>query len=195
MNPDLGRFDECAGTVTGTTLDDAPNNVMETGLIRSAHIGDAFRIAAIYNDYVRTTTVTFEEEPVSEDEMAERIQTVGSKFAWFVYEVDGEVAGYCYATPWRARSAYRFSVETTVYVAPGYHRQGIARKLYTALIAALDEAGVRVLLAGIALPNDASVRLHEQLCFEKAAHLKQVGRKFDRWIDVGYWELILHRAT
>lgn len=123
--------------------------------------------------------------------MAERIRTVGSKFGWLVYEVDGEVAGYCYATPWRVRSAYRFSVETTVYVAPKFHRQGIARKLYAALIAALGDAGVRVLLAGIALPNEASVLLHEQLGFEKVAHLKQVGRKFDRWVDVGYWEMIL----
>lgn len=164
-------------------------------MIRSATIGDAASIAAIYNDYIRTTTITFEEEPVSHAEMAERIQTVGSKFGWLVYEADGEVAGYCYATPWRVRSAYRFSVETTVYVDPRYHPQGIARKLYTALIGALDPAGVRVLLAGIALPNEASVLLHEQLGFEKVAHLEQVGRKFERWVDVGYWERILARPA
>lgn len=160
-------------------------------MIRPATPADAGAIAHLYNHYIATTTITFEEEPVTDAAMAERIETVAARFGWLVAEIDGELAGYCYATPWRPRSAYRHSVEITVYVAPAYHRRGIARSLYDALIAALDAAGVRVILAGIALPNEASTRLHEQLGFEKVAHLKQVGRKFERWVDVGYWQRLV----
>jgi len=160
-------------------------------MIRPATVADAGAIAAIYNHFVTGTTITFEEQEVTDAEMASRIASISAQLPWYVYEHDGAVAGYAYATPWRVRSAYRFSAESTVYVAPGYARQGIGLKLYSALIAALRARGMQVLLGGIAQPNPASVALHENLGFEKVAHFKRVGRKFETWIDVGYWELQL----
>lgn len=164
---------------------------MTQTMIRLAHAGDAAAIAAIYNHYVSTSTISFEEEPVSVNEMAQRIQDVGSRLPWYVYEQDGAVIGYAYATPWRARSAYRFSVESTVYVAPDRPRQGIGSQLYRTLIENLRARGIQVMLGGIAQPNVASVRLHERLGFEKVAHFNRVGLKFEQWVDVGYWELQL----
>ena len=99
--------------------------------------------------------------------------------------------GYAYATSWRVRSAYRFSVESTVYVATGHGGKGNGSALYRSLIAALREPGLQVVIGGLALPNEASVALHECIGFEKVAHFRRVGRKFEQWIDVGYWELQL----
>lgn len=159
--------------------------------IRPAARADASALAAIYNHYVANTTITFEEVAVALHEMEARIESISATLPWLVCERDGKVIGYAYATPWRARSAYRFSVESTVYVAPGYARKGIGSQLYTALIDALRGKEIEVVLGGISQPNPASVALHENLGFEKVAHFKRVGRKFDQWIDVGYWELQL----
>ncbi len=160
-------------------------------MIRHATSGDAAAIAAIYNHYVATTTISFEEQPVAVPEMAQRIATVGAQFPWYVYEADSQVLGYAYATPWRVRSAYRYSVESSVYVAPDCGGRGIGSQLYGALIEALRAREIQVVLGGIAQPNPASVALHERLGFEKVAHFRRVGRKFGQWIDVGYWELQL----
>ncbi len=160
-------------------------------MIRPASPDDAAAICAIYNHYVANTTITFEELAVSVDDMAQRIRDVGASLPWFVDEQAGQVLGYAYATPWRARSAYRFSVESTVYVSPDQPRKGVGSSLYRALLEDLRARGMRVVLGGIAQPNPASVALHESLGFEKVAHFKQVGRKFDQWIDVAYWELAL----
>lgn len=159
--------------------------------IRLAAPFDAAAIAAIYNYYVEATTITFEETAVEADDMAKRIDHVGAILPWYVAEREGAVVAFAYATPWRTRSGYRFSVESTVYVSPGFARQGIGRQLYTTLIADLRARGMQVVLGGIAQPNPASVCLHEGLGFEKVAHFKRVGRKFGEWIDVGYWELEL----
>jgi phosphinothricin acetyltransferase len=123
--------------------------------------------------------------------MANRIESVCAKLPWLVCERDGHVVGYAYATPWRARSAYRFSVESSVYIAPDCARQGIGLQLYQVLIDTLRGKEIQVVIGGIAQPNAASVALHESLGFEKVAHFKRVGRKFDQWIDVGYWQLQL----
>lgn len=160
-------------------------------MIRPASPSDAAAVAAIYNHYVTTTTISFEEQEVPVAEMAQRITEVGAKLPWLVFEQDGAVLGYAYATPWRARSAYRFSVESTVYVAAGHGGKGIGSALYRSLIGALRERGLHVVIGGIAQPNPASVALHESLGFEKVAHFRRVGRKFAQWIDVGYWELQL----
>lgn len=160
-------------------------------MIRPATAADAGSIAAIYNHYVRETVITFEETPVSENEMARRIADVGSRYPWLVAEHHGAVAGWAYATEWKTRSAYRFSVETTVYVSPTQQRRGMGASLYTPLIAELKARRLHSAVGGIALPNDASIALHEKLGFQKIAHFAEVGRKFDRWVDVGYWQLIL----
>ena len=111
--------------------------------------------------------------------------------SWLVWEEDERVLGFCYASNWKARSAYRHSVESTVYVHPDYLRRGIGLRLYEALLAELRLRGIHAVIGGIALPNAASIGLHERLGFEKVAHFREVGRKFDRWIDVGYWQLCL----
>lgn len=123
--------------------------------------------------------------------MKQRIENVSASLPWYVEEQDGEILGYAYATPWRVRSAYRFSVESTVYVAASHAGKGIGKRLYQTLIADLRQRGIHVVLGGIAQPNVASVALHESLGFEKVAHFKDVGRKFEQWVDVGYWELRL----
>ena len=160
-------------------------------MIRLATTADAAAIATIYNHYVSCSTITFEEQIVVIDEMAQRITSVGAQLPWYVFEREGEILGYAYATPWRARSAYRFSVESTVYVAHQCVGLGVGRQLYSTLFDDLRKRQQQVVIGGIAQPNDASVALHERLGFEKVAMFKRVGRKFDQWIDVGYWELQL----
>jgi len=160
--------------------------------LRFASSADAASICAIYNPYVATTTITFEEEVVTPQDMAQRIADVGAaNLPWLVLEVDGRIAGYAYATKWRARSAYRYSVESTVYLDRAFAGQGLGRLLYGALLDELRKREVHVVIGGIALPNESSVGLHEKLGFLKVAHFAEVGMKFGRWIDVGYWELRL----
>jgi phosphinothricin acetyltransferase len=160
-------------------------------MIRVCSAADAAAIAEIYNHYVRDSVVTFEETPVSAAEMAQRIEDLGARYPWLVSDDGGAVVGWAYATAWKTRSAYRFSVETTVYVAASHHGRGIGAALYRALIEDLRARNVHSAVGGIALPNPASVALHEKLGFRKIAHFAEVGRKFDRWVDVGYWQLIL----
>lgn len=160
-------------------------------MIRLASPDDAERIASIYNHYVEHTIITFEEEPVSAAEMEERIVRITASHPWLVLEHEGEMYGYAYATRWRERASYRLSAESTVYLAPDRTGQGRGTRLYGALIDRLREAGLHCVMGGIALPNPASVALHEKLGFRKVAELKEVGRKFDEWIDVGYWQLVL----
>lgn len=160
-------------------------------MIRPATPLDAADICRIYNPYVTNTAVTFEEKPVAEENMRARIAEHGTAMPWLVLEDQGVVAGYAYASGWRPRSAYRFSAESTVYVDGTRHHRGFGRQLYTELIRQLRERGMHCVIGGIALPNAASVGLHESLGFQKVAHFAEVGFKLGRWIDVGYWELKL----
>lgn len=158
-------------------------------MIRPAEPGDAAAIAAIYTHYVLNSTISFEEAAVGAEEMARRVRAVQeSGLPWLVAEHGGQVAGYAYATKWKERSAYRFSVETSVYLDGAFHGRGIASALYERLLDLLKQAGVHTAIGGIAQPNPASVRLHEKLGFEQVALFREVGRKFERWIDVGYWQ-------
>jgi L-amino acid N-acyltransferase YncA len=159
--------------------------------IRSGTAVDAAAICEIYNGYVRDTVITFEEASIPAAEMARRIEDVTARFPWLVAEEQGAIVGYAYATLWRVRSAYRFSVETTVYVAPVQHGRGVGSALYRELLAGLRKLNVHCAVGAIALPNDASVALHEKLGFKKVGQLAEIGYKLGRWVDVGYWELIL----
>ena len=161
-------------------------------MLRDVTVDDARTICDIYEHYVRETIITFEEEPVSTEEMKERIRRVTDSFPWLAYEMHGKVVGYAYADKWKSRSAYRFAVESTIYVDPRYTGQGIGRQLYGALIPELRLRSLHSVVGGIALPNPASIALHEKMGFVKVAHFKEVGWKFDQWIDVGYWELVLN---
>jgi len=159
--------------------------------VRNAAAGDAEPVAAIYNHYVADTIVTFEEEPVQAAEIGCRMDEVRrAGLPWLVAERRGAVVGYAYATPWRPRRGYRFSTEVTVYVAPGEASRGIGSLLYRELLATLEQRDVHAAMGGIALPNDASVALHEKFGFKKVAHFEQAGFKFNRWIDVGYWQRV-----
>jgi phosphinothricin acetyltransferase len=161
-------------------------------MIRAATTADAGAVAEIYNHYIANTVVTFEEETLPASEIARRIEAVQSaSLPWLVAEVGGQVAGYAYAGRWHARSAYRFSAEITVYLAPAQVGRGLGSKLYDELFPILRERGIHTVIGGIALPNEASVALHEKFGLAKVAHYEEVGFKFDRWIDVGYWQRIL----
>ena len=161
-------------------------------IVRSASPADAEAIARIYNYYVENTVITFEEEPVSGPAMAARVADVqASSLPWLVAEVDGAVVGYAYASKWKVRSAYRHSVETTIYLEHGHEGRGIGTTLYAALLPILKARGIHAVIGGAALPNEASVALHEKLGFERVATFRQVGFKHNRWIDVAYWELVL----
>jgi L-amino acid N-acyltransferase YncA len=160
-------------------------------MIRFCQPSDASPIAQIYNHYVRETVITFEEQPVSTPEMAERIAEVMASLPWLVWEQGQSILGYAYAAPWHERSAYRFSVESTIYLAPDCAGRGIGTQLYQALMADLRSRKIHCALGGIALPNPASVALHEKVGFVQIGHFREVGWKLGRWVDVGYWELLL----
>ena len=143
-----------------------------------------------YNHYIASSVITFEEELVTPAEVERRIAGVQSaSLPWLVAEESGKITGYAYSTAWRPRSAYRFSVEITVYIAPTHAGRGIGSRLYSELLPVLRARQIHAVMGGIALPNHASIALHEKFGFRKVAHFHQVGFKFDRWIDVGYWEL------
>lgn len=160
--------------------------------IREALAGDAKVIVEIYNHYILNTTITFEEQAVTQPEMVRRIADVqAGGLPWLVVEQDNVVVGYAYATRWRVRHAYRFSAECTVYLAPGLAGNGLGTALYSVLLERLVDKGFHLVIGGIALPNAGSVALHEKLGFEKVAQFREVGFKFDRWLDVGYWQKTL----
>ncbi len=160
--------------------------------IREATARDAQAICGIYNPHIRDTIISFEEIEVPIPEMRERIAGVTQSFPWLVAEQNGELLGFAYAGVFSDRSAYRHSVFSTIYVHETAQRKGIGTTLYSALLERLRAAPhVHAVLGGIALPNAASVALHEKCGFKKVAHLSEVGFKFGRWIDVGYWQIVL----
>lgn len=159
--------------------------------IRAATLDDARAIAAIYNPYIAGTVITFEEQPVKPADMARRISDIVPRLPWLVLEQGGSLAGYAYATPWRERTAYRHAVETTIYLESRFAGQGLGERLYRALLDDLRQRGLHTAFGVIALPNPASVALHEKCGFTKAGHLAEAGWKFEHWVDVGYWQLML----
>lgn len=160
-------------------------------MIRNVELRDAEAICNIYNYYIKNTIVTFEENELSVPEMEDRIKEVTKDFPYLVYEKSGEVVAYAYASKWKGRCAYKFSVESTVYLKYGLQREGIGSSVYTELIKRLSELKLHAVIGGIAIPNPGSIALHEKLGFEKIGHFKEVGFKNNQWLDVGYWELIL----
>jgi L-amino acid N-acyltransferase YncA len=160
-------------------------------MIRRVKQSDAQQICNIYNYYVANTIITFEEVPVTEQEMKKRIAEISTEFPWLVFEAETGIAGFAYASRWKSRSAYRYSVESTVYVAQDKLRKKIGQQLLSELIVKLKTSGIHSIIAGIALPNLGSVGLHEKFGFKKIGEFAEVGWKFNQWINVGYWELLL----
>jgi phosphinothricin acetyltransferase len=159
--------------------------------IRPVAQADAVAICAIYNPYVQNTVISFEQKQLPKTEMAKRIAEYSALYPWLVAEVNGKVVAYAYATRWRTREAYDHTLESTIYVDKDYTGRGIAKPLYLELLRQLKARKVHAVVGCIALPNDASVALHEKCGFVKVAHFPQVGRKFERWVDVGFWQATL----
>lgn len=159
-------------------------------MIRDASTADAAAIAALYNPYVRETVVTFEYDEVAPEDIGSRILRVQEfDLPWLVLEDEGSVIGFAYAAPYRPRPAYLHSVETTIYLADGASGRGLGRELYDALIDRLRSSHAHSAISLIALPNDASTALHLATGWSEVGQLREVGRKFDRWIDVAYYQL------
>jgi phosphinothricin acetyltransferase len=159
-------------------------------IVRKVKLQDAVQIAEIYNFYIQSTHHTFETEPIDSVEIKKRVGETIENYPFFVCEESSEIFGYAYAAPYKSRSAYKSSAEVSVYVKNNLRQKGVGRMLYEKLFEELLQTDVHAIIAGIALPNNASIKLHEKFGFEKIAHFREVGFKLDKWIDVGYWELI-----
>lgn len=168
---------------------------MSAGQIRVARESDAESVAAIYGPIVRDTAISFEVEPPAPQEMARRILATLATHPWLVAERDGQVIGYAYAGRHRDRAAYRWSVDVSAYVDARARRTGVGRDLYERLIAILRRQGFHSAYAGIALPNEPSVGLHEAAGFRPLGIYKEVGFKHGQWRDVGWWRLGLSDAS
>lgn len=155
-------------------------------LVRAAMDSDAPACAAIYAPYVLDTAISFETEPPSAAEMAERIARATRTHAWLVLEEDDHVIGYAYGGPFNPRAAYRWSCQVSVYLERGRSRTGGGRALYEALLARLAERGYRIALAGMTLPNEASVGLHRAMGFEPVGIYRRIGFKHGNWHDVAW---------
>ena len=157
-------------------------------LIRLASEQDAASIAAIYRPIVSATTISFETEAPSDQEIRQRIRDTVVSHPWLVFERDGAVIGYAYASRHRARAAYQWSVDMSAYVDERFRRLGVGHALYLSLLAILRAQGFANAYAGIALPNPASVALHEKLGFVLTGTYRQTGFKLGQWLDVGHWQ-------
>ncbi len=157
--------------------------------IRQVRAEDAAQVADVYNHYIKNTHHTFETEPLSADEMERRIAEVTADFPFLVAEENGVIHGYAYADHFRLRREFEFTAEVLIYVRNEAKQKGIGTSLYSQLFDLLAETDIHSIVAGISFPNDASIRFHEKLGFEKVAHFREVGYKLGRWVDVGYWEL------
>ena len=162
-------------------------------MIRQANSNDFEAIASIYNHYILNSHATFELKPIDENEIQTRVNTVQNTLGlpWLVMLQEGILVGYAYATQWKARQAYSRSCETSVYIHQHQFGKGYGKALYKALISELKQLDYHALIGGISLPNDASIRLHESLGYKKIGEFEEVGFKFERWINVGYWQLII----
>jgi L-amino acid N-acyltransferase YncA len=163
-------------------------------MIRIAEPRDAAAIAEIYRPYVEETAITFEEKAPSAGEMASRIALVGAAYPWLVREEGGTTLGYAYASKYRERAAYRWSLETSVYVREGVLGRGVGGSLYRALIPLLREIGIQNLYGVITLPNPRSLALHAKFGFEPLCNFPKVGYKSGAWRDVGWMVLALREA-
>lgn len=169
--------------------------------IRAARPEDAAAIAAIYAPFVLTGTVSFETDAPDARAMRTRMAASDGLYPWIVATTGenggeaGGVLGYAYATKHRDRPAYKYVVETSIYVAGTVERQGVGRLLYEALIDTLRAQGFTQAIGVIALPNEGSIGLHEATGFRRAGVYREVGYKNGRWIDVGVWQCQLNRST
>ena len=166
-------------------------------MIRPVSPADGAAICDIYNHYIENTIVTFEEIPIQTSGMEERIRNISAKYPYLVWEEKAgekeksQINGFAYINQWKERSSYRFSAELSIYLRNGLQGRGFGRQLMEGLLEEVRKTNIHCLVSGIPLPNDLSVGLHEKYGFQKIAQFREIGYKFNSWIDVGYWELIL----
>lgn len=160
-------------------------------MIRKVRKEDAKQIAAIYNEYVLNGTQSFETEPLSDEDILDRMAAISSRFPYYVYEENSRIAGFCYAHLWKERAAYGKTLETTVYLSPEYKRRGIGTKLMEHLIEACRKQGYKALIACITGENEESQLMHEKLGFRQVSRFEKVGIKFGTELDVVDYELLL----
>jgi phosphinothricin acetyltransferase len=160
-------------------------------MIRNVTLNDAKQITDIYNYYVLNSIVTFDEIPFTENDFKQRIESISSTYPFIVFEENSNILGYAYANMFRQKPAYKHTVETTIYLHHEAKGNQIGTKLYTELLKQLKQQNYHAIIGGLTLPNEHSVKLHEKLGFKQVAHFKEVGFKFNTWLDVGFWELIL----
>ena len=162
-------------------------------MIRDVTTDDVAAICEIYNHYITNTVVTFEEIPVTTEQMQTRIASVTESYPWIVFIDNEQVSGYAYVGKFHQRTAYRHTLECTIYLHPEAAGRGIGKKLFAELLERVQQlpTPIHSVIGCIALPNEPSVALHEKFGFKKVGHLTEAGYKMDRWIDVGYWQLLL----
>ena len=167
---------------------------MSSLVVRNVELDDAEALCAIYNHYIEHTTVTFEERSLEPQTFARRIRQVADRYPWLVMQESDAIVGYAYASEWKSRSAFRYTVESSIYLHPqAPRRQGYGRTLYGRLLSLLAREGYHRVIAAITQPNDASMALHEGFGFASAGYFHEVGYKFHRWLDVAYLELGLEK--
>jgi phosphinothricin acetyltransferase len=167
---------------------------VNTVQVRTATEDDLVRVCEIVNHYIEHSVFNFRTEPQRIEDLRAVWTQRHQRFPWLVAVVDGRVIGVAYAGPWNERAAYRWTVETTVYVDGPAHRRGVGDALYAELLDRLRRHGFHSAVAVIALPNDASVRLHERHGFDRVGHLREAGFKHDAWHDVGFWQCLLNSS-
>lgn len=160
-------------------------------IIRLATEADLPAINAIYNYYVRTSTCTYQYEPETEEARREWFAGKGEKYSVVVADENGEIIGWGALSPFRTREGYRFTVEASVYVRHDRQRKGIGRAIMQDLIERARKLGYRVMIGGASAEQTASIRLQESMGFEKVAHFREIGHKFDQWLDVVFMQLLL----
>ncbi|GAL78286.1 GNAT family N-acetyltransferase [Algibacter lectus] len=158
-------------------------------MIRKATLADTSALLEIYNYYVIHTTVTFDESALSLSAFTEKLELILKDYPCIVFEDNNEILGFAYGSKFRPKPAYNYTVESTVYVKNGAHGKQIGSKLYTELLEQLKQRNFKSVLGVLTIPNPASVKLHEKFGFTQVAHLKEVGFKFDTWLDVGIFQL------
>ncbi|MDL2277223.1 N-acetyltransferase family protein [Parabacteroides sp. OttesenSCG-928-G07] len=160
--------------------------------IRKVTPDDAKAICLIYNYYIEHTAITFETKPVSVAEIQRRIKDVlKNNYPYYVGEINNRVVGYCYLSAWKQRAAYNPTAEVTIYLDKDFKGKGLGYTFYEYLFKYLDKKRFHSLIAGITLPNEASVRLHEGFGFHQVSFMPEIGYKFDKWLSVGHWHLLL----
>jgi phosphinothricin acetyltransferase len=160
-------------------------------MIRPFEIKDTQQLLDIYNHYVLNSVATFDDVAVTFETFLEKVITINNHYPFLVFEENDELLGYAYGSKFRPKPAYNNTVESTIYVKHGQHGKQIGSLLYEELLKLLKKENYHVVLGVLTLPNEVSVKLHEKFGFKQVAHLKEVGFKFNKWLDVGFWQLNL----